>query len=183
MFSWLLFVRCLFLYFISNLVQKYQVGENTNSESIYQKNHSSLLYLLTSLAITCGHPGNPANGRTNGSEFNLNDVVNFTCNKGYILNGNARAQCRLNGQWSSPLPVCKGNNHICCTVICIHFNCGYERESVAGNISSHNNHKQILGAHAGNQFVGSTNNATAKGIFVYKYASYICWMDFFVAIL
>uniref|UniRef100_A0A8D3E4V9 CUB and Sushi multiple domains 1 n=1 Tax=Scophthalmus maximus TaxID=52904 RepID=A0A8D3E4V9_SCOMX len=57
--------------------------------------------------ITCGHPGNPINGRTNGSEFNLNDVVNFTCNRGYILSGNARAQCRLNGQWSSPLPVCK----------------------------------------------------------------------------
>ncbi|XP_023137520.2 CUB and sushi domain-containing protein 1-like [Amphiprion ocellaris] len=57
--------------------------------------------------ITCGHPGNPTNGRTNGSEFNLNDVVNFTCNRGYILSGNARAQCRLNGQWSSPLPVCK----------------------------------------------------------------------------
>uniref|UniRef100_A0A3P8W7T0 CUB and Sushi multiple domains 1 n=1 Tax=Cynoglossus semilaevis TaxID=244447 RepID=A0A3P8W7T0_CYNSE len=57
--------------------------------------------------ITCGHPGNPVNGRTNGSEFNLNDVVNFTCNRGYILSGNARAQCRLNGQWSSPLPVCK----------------------------------------------------------------------------
>uniref|UniRef100_A0A7N8XP27 CUB and Sushi multiple domains 1 n=1 Tax=Mastacembelus armatus TaxID=205130 RepID=A0A7N8XP27_9TELE len=57
--------------------------------------------------ITCGHPGNPANGRTNGSEFNLNDVVNFTCNRGYVLSGNNRAQCRLNGQWSSPLPVCK----------------------------------------------------------------------------
>ncbi|XP_077568652.1 CUB and sushi domain-containing protein 1-like isoform X2 [Stigmatopora nigra] len=57
--------------------------------------------------ITCGHPGNPANGRTNASEFNLNDVVNFTCNKGYVLSGNARAQCRLNGQWSSPLPLCK----------------------------------------------------------------------------
>ncbi|TKS70023.1 CUB and sushi domain-containing protein 1 [Collichthys lucidus] len=57
--------------------------------------------------ITCGHPGNPANGRTNGSEFNLNDVVNFTCNRGYVLSGNARAQCRLNGQWSSPLPICK----------------------------------------------------------------------------
>uniref|UniRef100_A0A8D3D8R2 CUB and Sushi multiple domains 1 n=1 Tax=Scophthalmus maximus TaxID=52904 RepID=A0A8D3D8R2_SCOMX len=62
--------------------------------------------------ITCGHPGNPINGRTNGSEFNLNDVVNFTCNRGYILSGNARAQCRLNGQWSSPLPVCKGHKNI-----------------------------------------------------------------------
>ncbi|KAA0717588.1 CUB and sushi domain-containing protein 1 [Triplophysa tibetana] len=58
-------------------------------------------------AITCGHPGNPANGRTNGSEFNLNDVVNFTCNTGYLLHGASRAQCRMNGQWSNPLPLCK----------------------------------------------------------------------------
>ncbi|XP_060780908.1 CUB and sushi domain-containing protein 1a [Neoarius graeffei] len=57
--------------------------------------------------ITCGHPGNPANGRTNGSEFNLNDVVNFTCNTGYVLHGTARAQCRMNGLWSNPLPICK----------------------------------------------------------------------------
>lgn len=72
---------------------------------------SSVLSCFSPLAITCGHPGNPANGRTNGSEFNLNDVVNFTCNRGYVLSGNARAQCRLNGQWSSPLPVCKGHKH------------------------------------------------------------------------
>ncbi|XP_062852030.1 CUB and sushi domain-containing protein 1-like [Trichomycterus rosablanca] len=57
--------------------------------------------------ITCGHPGNPANGRTNGSEFNLNDLVNFTCNTGYVLHGTSRAQCRMNGLWSNPLPVCK----------------------------------------------------------------------------
>ncbi|XP_073075332.1 CUB and sushi domain-containing protein 1 isoform X4 [Manis javanica] len=57
--------------------------------------------------ITCGHPGNPAHGYTNGSEFNLNDVVNFTCNTGYLLQGPARAQCRSNGQWSSPLPTCR----------------------------------------------------------------------------
>uniref|UniRef100_A0A2K5L8N4 CUB and Sushi multiple domains 1 n=1 Tax=Cercocebus atys TaxID=9531 RepID=A0A2K5L8N4_CERAT len=57
--------------------------------------------------ITCGHPGNPAHGFTNGSEFNLNDVVNFTCNTGYLLQGVSRAQCRSNGQWSSPLPTCR----------------------------------------------------------------------------
>ncbi|KAG8517559.1 LOW QUALITY PROTEIN: CUB and sushi domain-containing protein 1, partial [Galemys pyrenaicus] len=58
-------------------------------------------------AITCGHPGNPAHGLTDGSEFNLNDVVNFTCRAGYLLQGAARAQCRSNGQWSSPLPACR----------------------------------------------------------------------------
>ncbi|XP_072912857.1 CUB and sushi domain-containing protein 1-like [Hemitrygon akajei] len=57
--------------------------------------------------ITCGHPGNPVHGKTNGSQFNLNDVVNFTCNKGYSLKGALRAQCRANGQWSSPLPTCQ----------------------------------------------------------------------------
>ncbi|XP_075413304.1 CUB and sushi domain-containing protein 1 [Tenrec ecaudatus] len=57
--------------------------------------------------ITCGHPGNPARGFTNGSEFNLNDVVNFTCNTGYLLQGASRAQCRSNGQWSGLLPTCR----------------------------------------------------------------------------
>ena len=64
--------------------------------------------LSSSIAITCGHPGNPAHGLTNGSEFNLNDVVNFTCNPGYLLQGASRAQCRSNGQWSGPLPTCRG---------------------------------------------------------------------------
>ncbi|XP_032960426.1 CUB and sushi domain-containing protein 1 [Rhinolophus ferrumequinum] len=59
------------------------------------------------VAITCGHPGNPAHGLTNGSEFNLNDVVNFTCNTGYVLHGAPRAQCRSSSQWSSPLPTCR----------------------------------------------------------------------------
>ncbi|CAB1338540.1 unnamed protein product [Coregonus sp. 'balchen'] len=63
--------------------------------------------LFVFVTITCGHPGNPANGRTNGSEFNLNDVVNFTCGTGYMLHGASRAQCRMTGQWSNPLPVCR----------------------------------------------------------------------------
>lgn len=76
------------------------------SSSIMNRKTLTLSCLPT--AITCGHPGNPANGRTNGSEFNLNDVVNFTCNTGYLLHGASRAQCRMNGQWSNPLPLCKG---------------------------------------------------------------------------
>ncbi|XP_073482747.1 CUB and sushi domain-containing protein 1 [Aquarana catesbeiana] len=59
------------------------------------------------VSITCGHPGNPAHGITNGSEFNLNDVVNFTCNLGYVLQGSSQAQCRSNGMWSTPLPYCR----------------------------------------------------------------------------
>ncbi|XP_073531495.1 CUB and sushi domain-containing protein 1 isoform X2 [Phyllobates terribilis] len=59
------------------------------------------------VSITCGHPGNPTHGITNGSEFNLNDVVNFTCSMGYVLQGPFQAQCRSNGMWSSSLPTCR----------------------------------------------------------------------------
>lgn len=82
--------------------EEFQVRVVTSSSSDHHVGLSS------SIAITCGHPGNPAHGLTNGSEFNLNDVVNFTCSPGYLLQGASRAQCRSNGQWSSPLPTCRG---------------------------------------------------------------------------
>jgi len=62
------------------------------------------------VAITCGHPGNPANGLTQGSQFNLNDVAKFVCNTGYRLEGASQSQCLANGQWSSTLPACRGES-------------------------------------------------------------------------
>ncbi|OWK58649.1 CUB and sushi domain-containing protein 1 [Lonchura striata] len=58
-------------------------------------------------AITCGHPGNPPNGLTQGSQFNLNDVAKFQCNPGFRLEGASQSQCLANGQWSSTLPSCR----------------------------------------------------------------------------
>ncbi|ETE68909.1 CUB and sushi domain-containing protein 2, partial [Ophiophagus hannah] len=57
--------------------------------------------------ITCGHPGNPTNGLTQGTQFNLNDVAKFTCNIGYRLEGTSKSQCLANGQWNKPLPICR----------------------------------------------------------------------------
>ncbi|XP_032436521.1 CUB and sushi domain-containing protein 2 [Xiphophorus hellerii] len=57
--------------------------------------------------ITCGHPGNPTFGTTQGTQFNLNDVVRFVCNTGYVLHGAVKSTCQANGQWNNAIPRCK----------------------------------------------------------------------------
>lgn len=73
----------------------------------FLKLKDDFICFLTLPAITCGHPGNPSFGLTQGTQFNLNDVVRFVCNTGYVLHGAVKSTCQANGQWNNALPKCK----------------------------------------------------------------------------
>ena len=56
--------------------------------------------------VDCGDPGVLTNGgRTLGSTTFRSQVV-YSCNTGYVLDGNENRECQANGSWSGGLPRC-----------------------------------------------------------------------------
>jgi hypothetical protein len=56
--------------------------------------------------VNCGEPGSPAHGSAQGSSFEYQRQVVFSCDTGHTLSGLATVTCQASGQWSAPTPAC-----------------------------------------------------------------------------
>ena len=48
----------------------------------------------------------PTNGQKQGDVFTFGSTVNFTCNDGFIMNGESSITCLANRRWSALPPTC-----------------------------------------------------------------------------
>ncbi|XP_078668410.1 CUB and sushi domain-containing protein 3-like [Branchiostoma floridae x Branchiostoma belcheri] len=57
-------------------------------------------------AVECRDPGMPLNGIRRGSFFQ-GGQVDYSCNDGYAVVGDARIRCQEDGRWSGDAPLCR----------------------------------------------------------------------------
>ena len=57
-------------------------------------------------AVSCTELTAPTWSQKNSSNFTYSSVVEFKCDRGFELEGNAALECKWNGQWNYALPSC-----------------------------------------------------------------------------
>ncbi|KAF3825616.1 hypothetical protein GH733_005598 [Mirounga leonina] len=62
------------------------------------------------LAISCGHPGVPANAILTGELFTFGAIVHYACKGSRDLVGNSTRVCQEDSHWSGTPPHCTGND-------------------------------------------------------------------------
>nr|XP_060619057.1 beta-2-glycoprotein 1-like isoform X2 [Anolis sagrei ordinatus] len=63
--------------------------------------------VLTLPARKCPYPGPLKNGNIHFTDLSYQNFVDYSCDSGYILQGQKNSQCLADGQWSAKLPECQ----------------------------------------------------------------------------
>ena len=58
------------------------------------------------LGIDCGDPGMPMNGMVTSNGTYVTSIAEFTCDDGYMLDGDDERVCQPDGTWSNMVPRC-----------------------------------------------------------------------------
>ncbi|XP_058886297.1 sushi, von Willebrand factor type A, EGF and pentraxin domain-containing protein 1 isoform X1 [Acipenser ruthenus] len=59
------------------------------------------------IPISCGPPFIPEDGTMTGTKYTYQQQVEYSCNTGFILEGDSVSLCLANGSWSYATPVCR----------------------------------------------------------------------------
>ena len=54
----------------------------------------------------CRDPGTPPNGYRRGTSVTYKSVIHYTCARGHVISGASSTQCKSDGTWSNPVPIC-----------------------------------------------------------------------------
>lgn len=57
--------------------------------------------------ITCEEPDVPTGSFVVGYDFNIHSSIEYNCEVGYILKGEAIHVCTTEGEWSGTTPICE----------------------------------------------------------------------------
>lgn len=69
------------------------------------KNEFPLAYLF--LVITCEAPNLPPGSFVVGYDYNVHSTIEYHCDAGHLLRGEAILKCMDSGEWSGDAPVCE----------------------------------------------------------------------------
>ena len=61
--------------------------------------------------VDCGDLVDPMNGLVLLDETVFESIATYTCDPGFVLNGNMERICQANGNWSGTEPTCEGQSH------------------------------------------------------------------------
>ena len=64
------------------------------------------------LAVDCGGLDDPDSGEVSLTGTFLGSKATYSCNDGYVLEGESKRFCRSNGKWSGKAPKCERMLHL-----------------------------------------------------------------------
>ena len=65
------------------------------------------------VGIDCGGLRDPLYGRVDLDGTTLGSLATYSCNDGFVLEGDQMRKCQSDGQWSGREPVCKSKHTLC----------------------------------------------------------------------
>ena len=68
------------------------------------------IYKFSIIEIPCSDLATPSDGSKFGSGNSFEDIITFSCNKGFTLSGSLSRQCQADSSWSGSPAVCTGKS-------------------------------------------------------------------------